>query len=92
PNIQLENQQIYDAYDTYICVGLPAGAIGNPGIAAIRAVLYPSETNYFYFYANIDTGVTYFAQTLEEHNANIEMVRQQQAEADALAEGEGAEE
>ncbi|MDE7121908.1 MAG: endolytic transglycosylase MltG, partial [Oscillospiraceae bacterium] len=85
PNIELENPQIYDAYDTYICVGLPAGAIGNPGRAAIEAVLYPSETNYFYFYANIDTGVTYFAKTLEEHNANIEMVRQQQAEADAAA-------
>ena len=89
PNIELDNQQIYDAYDTYICVGLPAGAIGNPGIAAIQAVLYPSETDYFYFYANIDTGVTYFARNLEEHNANIEMVKQQQAEADALAaEGE----
>ena len=85
PNIELENQQIYDAYDTYVCVGLPAGAIGNPGIDAIQAVLYPSDTNYFYFYANIDTGITYFAETLEQHNANIEMVRQQQAEADAAA-------
>ncbi|MDE5768266.1 MAG: endolytic transglycosylase MltG [Oscillospiraceae bacterium] len=86
PNIELENQQIYDAYNTYVCVGLPAGAIGNPGMDAIQAVLYPSETNYFYFYANIDTGVTYFAETLEEHNANIEMVRQQQADAEAAAE------
>lgn len=85
PNIELENPQIYDAYDTYVCVGLPAGAIGNPGIDAIQAVLYPSDTNYFYFYANIDTGITYFAETLEQHNANIEMVRQQQAEADAAA-------
>ncbi|MBD5142482.1 MAG: endolytic transglycosylase MltG [Ruminococcus sp.] len=89
PNIELDNQQIYDAYDTYVCVGLPAGAIGNPGISAIHAVLYPNETDYFYFYANIDTGVTYFARNLEEHNANIEMVKQQQAEADALAQPEG---
>lgn len=91
PNIELENQQIYDAYDTYVCVGLPAGAIGNPGIAAIQAVLYPNDTNYFYFYANIDTGVTYFAETLEQHNANKAMVQQQQENAAATeVEGEGA--
>ena len=76
--IQLENQQIYDAYDTYICNGLPAGAICNPGLDAIHAALYPSDTNYFYFYANIDTGITYFAETLEEHNENIAMVQRQQ--------------
>ncbi len=87
PNIDLEDQLIYDAYDTYICSGLPAGAIGNPGLDAIEAVLYPNDTNYFYFFANVDTGVTYFASTLEEHYANEEMIRQQQAEAAAAAEG-----
>jgi UPF0755 protein len=83
PNIDLEDELIYEAYDTYICTGLPAGAIGNPGMDAIEAVLYPNETNYYYFYANVDTGVTYFATTLEEHYANEEMVKQQQAEAAA---------
>lgn len=88
PNIALEDQLIYDAYDTYVCAGLPAGAIGNPGMDAIEAVLYPNKTSYYYFYANVDTGVTYFATTLEEHYANEEMIRQQQAEAAAAAEGE----
>lgn len=88
PNIELEDELVYDAYDTYICTGLPAGAIGCPGIDAIDAVLYPNETNYYYFYANVDTGVTYFATTLEEHYANEEMIRQQQAEAAAAAEAE----
>ena len=83
PNIDLEDELIYEAYDTYICTGLPAGAIGNPGMDAIEAVLYPNETNYYYFYANVDTGVTYFATTLEEHYANEEMIKQQQAEAAA---------
>ncbi len=90
PNIELPDELIYDAYDTYVCTGLPAGAIGNPGRAAIDAVLYPDDTPYYYFYANIETGVTYFAETLEEHNANIAMVQQQQADAAAGAE-EGAE-
>ncbi len=74
PNIELDNQQIYDAYNTYVCNGLPAGALCNPGLAAIESVLYPAESDYFYFYANVDTGETYFARTLEEHNANIDMV------------------
>ncbi|MBE6876878.1 MAG: endolytic transglycosylase MltG [Ruminococcus sp.] len=92
PNIELDNQAIYDAYDTYICNGLPAGAVCNPGIAAIEAVLYPAESDYYYFYANVDTGETFFARTLEEHNANIEMVeriRQGLPAEEAPAEGEG---
>lgn len=80
PNIELEDESIYDAYDTYICNGLPAGAIGNPGIAAIEAALYPNDTDYFYFYANIDTHKTYFARTLDEHNENIRMVKIQRGE------------
>lgn len=101
PNIGLADDVIFDAYDTYVCTGLPAGAIGNPGLAAIEAALYPNDTNYCYFYANIDTGVTYFAETLEEHNANIDMVRQMQegvwdpdaphGEEDEDGEGEDAE-
>ncbi len=87
PNIELPDQLIYDAYDTYICGGLPAGAIGNPGIAAIEAVLYPNETPYYYFYANVETGVTYFAETLEEHYANEQLIIQQQEAANQ----EGAE-
>ncbi|MCR4647336.1 MAG: endolytic transglycosylase MltG [Oscillospiraceae bacterium] len=80
PNIELDNPSIYDAYDTYICNGLPAGAICNPGTAAIEAALYPNETSYYYFYANVDTGVTYFARTLEEHNENIRKVKIQRGE------------
>lgn len=82
PNIDLADQTIYDAYDTYVCTGLPAGAIGNPGIDAIEAVLYPSDTNYYYFYANVETGVTYFATTLEEHYQNEAMIKEQQKQAE----------
>lgn len=70
PNDTLNNEQMYEAYDTYKCTGLPAGAICNPGLAAINAVLWPEETNYFYFYADVNTKRTFFATTLEEHNEN----------------------
>lgn len=72
-------QTISDAYDTYVAVGVPAGAICNPGLDAINAVLNPAETDYYYFCADEETGVTYYARTIEEHEANlayIESIRQ----------------
>lgn len=40
-------------YNTYLCAGLPAGPICNPGKAAIEAALYPNEEflseEYLYF-------------------------------------------
>ncbi len=59
------------AYDTYQTAGFPPGAINNPGVDAINAALYPSETGYYYFCANIDTKETYFATTLAEHEQNL---------------------
>lgn len=69
-----EDSENYDkiiaAYDTYVCEGLPAGAICNPGLMAINAALYPAETDYYYFLASSD-GVFYYAQTHEQHEENI---------------------
>lgn len=63
-------QAIEDAYDTYKCIGLPAGAICNPGLDTINAVLYPAETNYYYFLVSKE-GNFYYAQTHEQHEQNI---------------------
>ncbi|MDE6036164.1 MAG: endolytic transglycosylase MltG [Ruminococcus sp.] len=71
------DKTIVDSYDTYKSPGLPPGAICNPGIEAIDAVLENVESNYFYFIANIYTGQTYFSETLEEHEAYQEMVEGQ---------------
>ncbi|MBR7008582.1 MAG: endolytic transglycosylase MltG [Ruminococcus sp.] len=58
-------------YDTYTCKGLPASPICNPGLAAIKAVLNPAKSDYYYFCNNLSTGETFFAKTLDEHNANL---------------------
>ena len=58
-------------YDTYTCRGLPASPICNPGLAAIKAVLNPAKTDYYYFCNNLTTRETFYARTLEEHNANL---------------------
>lgn len=91
PHMDVYDQTIIDAYDTYKGAGLPPGAICNPGVEAIDAVLEDMQTPYFYFIANINTGMTYPAETLEEHEANQAMVEQQyaeQAEAEAAAAAE----
>ena len=67
-------QAIEDAYDTYVATGIPAGAICNPGLDAINAVLDPADTDYFYFCSNEETGVTYYARTIEEHEANLAFI------------------
>jgi UPF0755 protein len=77
PNMEVLDSTIVNAYDTYQSPGLPPGAICNPGIEAIDAVLYAEETNDYYFIANINTKVTYFAETNEEHEANKAMIEQQ---------------
>ena len=46
-------------YNTYLYRGLPAGPICNPGLNSIRAVLYPDETDYYYFATGVD-GVNHF--------------------------------
>lgn len=74
PNIKKADPQLYASYDTYQSNGLPPGAICNPGMDAIRAALYPAETDYYYFYSNLDTKETYFSRTLQEHEAIMEKV------------------
>jgi UPF0755 protein len=84
PHMEVYDQAMIDAYDTYVGTGLPPGAICNPGLEAIDAVLEAFESDYYYFVANIYTGQTYPAATLEEHEANVAMVEEQIANSEGL--------
>lgn len=66
-----EVEAFKDKYDTYEREGLPVGPICNPGIDAINAVLYPEDTDYFYFCHDISTKQGYYASTLTEHEENL---------------------
>jgi UPF0755 protein len=57
-------------YNTYVIRGLPPGPISNPGLASIKAVLYPAETDYLYFVSKND-GTHYFSSSIEEHNRAV---------------------
>ena len=60
-----------NGYNTYTRVGLPEGPITNPGRASIAAVLNPAQTAALFMVAD-GTGGHKFAETNEEHNANVE--------------------
>ncbi len=62
-----------NSYNTYSVKGLPPGPICNPGAAAIRAALYPDDTDYYFFCHN-DRGEIFVAKTVSEHQANTEKV------------------
>ena len=66
-------------YNTYIIDGLPPTPIANPGRAALEAVANPSRTNYIFFVAD-GTGGHVFAETLDQHNANVRRWREIEAE------------
>lgn len=69
PYLNYTDQDMYDAYNTYKCIGLPVGAICNPGLDAIQAALNPEETDYYYFLTD-DSGKFYYARNQAEHEYN----------------------
>src|SRR5262245_50717595 len=71
-------------YNTYQNRGLPPGPIGSPGVASIRAALYPADVPYLYFVAWPD-GHHEFRTRLEQHEVAVrdsrrawDVVRRQQ--------------
>lgn len=61
-----EDLRIDSPYNTYLHNGLPPGPISNPGLASIKAVLYPAKVDYLYFVSRGD-GSHYFSRTWGEH-------------------------
>lgn len=70
PNVSSAQSISYEqSYNTYYSQGLPPGPICNPGDAAIRAALFPSDTDYYYF-RHDKYGEIYMAKTQAEHDRN----------------------
>lgn len=69
-NPTAEHMEYDSPYNTYKNKGLPPGPIANPSASAIRAALYPADTDYYYFYS-ASAKETLFAKTYPEHLENI---------------------
>lgn len=61
-------EEYLQTYSTYNCTGLPLGPIANPGLAAIKAAVYPEDTDYYFFVTDSD-GNYYYSETFAEHQA-----------------------
>lgn len=70
PKITKTDLEIDSPYNTYKYKGLPPAPICNPGLASIKAVIYPQETSYWYYLSDRE-GKIHYSQTFEEHNQNI---------------------
>lgn len=76
----IANDKVINAqndYNTYKLNGLPIGPIALPSKEAIKAAIYPANTDYLYFLSD-NKGVTYFFKTFSEH---------QQKQKDLMAAG-----
>lgn len=89
--IKLSDIRNNSPFNTYYVYGLPPAPICNPGLASIKAVLNPPQTDYIYFVATGTNGGHYFSATLREHNESVAkyrnaiQVKQQPAAATAPA-------
>ena len=71
-NIRKEDLRMESPYNTYRYAGLPPGPICSPGLASLEAAAAPANVPYLYFVSRND-GTHVFAETLAEHNRNVEI-------------------
>jgi UPF0755 protein len=72
--------EIESPWNTYVVDGLPPTPISGSGESAIAAAANPDDTDYLYYVVNDrETGSHAFAETLEEHNRNVQAYREQRA-------------
>ena len=67
--VHLEDES--NPYNTYRIAGLPPGPIASPGLAALRAVVEPAESEYLFFVSRND-GTHVFSKTYREHARRVD--------------------
>ncbi len=75
PVSQADYTGVMSPYNTYLNPGLPPTAIANPSLSALNAVANADANTPYIYYYHDSKGNTYYAKTLEEHNANVARYR-----------------
>ena len=70
-DVYSNNLEQIKSYNTYEGLGLPPGPISSPSFEAVKAVLNPDKSEYFYFCHNIETKEVFYGKTLAEHEQNL---------------------
>jgi UPF0755 protein len=70
-DIRRRDLDLDSPYNTYRHPGLPPGPICSPGLASLRAAARPAAVPFLYFVSRND-GSHVFAETLREHNRNVD--------------------
>jgi UPF0755 protein len=73
--------EVDNIYNTYVYEGLPPTPISNMGRAAIAAAFEPADVPHRYYVVKAPEcdGTHAFAETLDEHNANVRRFRESNA-------------
>lgn len=87
--LSLDDLKTSSPYNTYLHKGLPPGPICNPQMSSLIATFRPAQTNYL-FYVYKGDGTHAFAETYEEHLANIRLYRRSGATGRSIPSGAGA--
>jgi len=66
----IEDKKLNSPYNTYLNQGLPPFPIASPGFSAIKAVVYPVNSDYLFYLHGKDGKIRYGA-TIDQHNENI---------------------
>lgn len=67
----IEDTRTESPYNTYLYAGLTPGAISNPGLTALNAVVNAPKTNYYFFQVkDAKKGTHVFTSTFDEHIEN----------------------
>lgn len=69
--LSLADVQVESPYNTYLNTGLPPGAIANPGLKSMEAVLDAPKTEDLFFVADAN-GKHHFSKTYDEHLKIVE--------------------
>jgi len=68
PSTSYRDLTLDSPYNTYKYQGLPPTPISNPGLDSIKAAIYPTPSEYWFYLSRQDTGQTIFSRTYREHS------------------------